>query len=318
MRIVREPFDRPPERQRDEVRARRLEWVSIVFLLSATVVMYLTLGGSQAMKTAWIEDILSLVPPIAVLLASSGADRRATEDFPYGYARSMSIAFLSAATALTTMGLYLVYDSSMTLIHAEHPTIGQLEVLGIRTWAGWAMIAALAYTVAGPVILGRLKLPLARSLHNKALHADAAMNRADWMTAAAGIAGILGVGLGWWWADGAAALVISFSILQDGLFHLRNAAADLMDRRPTSVDRSEPLDVGDMVIGYLEGLPWVRKAGVRLREEGEGLVGEAFVDPADGRISATQADEATDGIRDLDWRLYDVVVSPTRRLNPDG
>lgn len=317
MRIVRALFDRPPEKRRDEERMRRLEWASIVFLVSASVVMYLVMGGSQTMKTAWIEDMLSLVPPIAVLLASRGADRRPTEDFPYGHARSMSIAFLSAATALTSIGLFLVYDSSMTLIHAERPTIGQFEVLGIRTWAGWVMIAALSYTVAGPVILGRLKLPLARSLHNKALHADAATNKADWMTGGAGIAGILGIGLGWWWADGVAALVISLSIVKDGLSHVRNSVADLMDRRPTSVDRSEPLGIGDMVVEYLEGLPWVEAAAVRLREEGEGLVGEAFVNPTEGRISAAQADEATDGIHALDWRLYDVVISPTRRLNSD-
>lgn len=318
MRIIRDPFERPPEKQRDEERMRRLEWVSIAFLVSASVVMYLVMGGSQAMKTAWIEDMLSLVPPIAVLFASRASDRSPTEDYPYGHARSMSIAFLAAAVALTGVGIFLAYDSSMTLILAEHPTIGQLDVLGIRTWAGWAMIAALSYTAAGPVILGRLKLPLARSLHNKALHADAAMNKADWMTAAAGIAGVLGIGLGWWWADGVAALVISFSVLHDGLGHLRNAAADLMDRRPTSVDRSEPLDVGDRIIEYVEGLPWVQDAAVRLREEGEGLAGEVFVNPVEGRVSAAQADEATLGIHDLHWRLYDVVVSPTRRVDPDG
>lgn len=318
MRIVREPFDRPPEKQADEERARRLEWVSIAFLLSASVVMYLVMGGSQAMKTAWVEDVLSLIPPIAVLLASRAADRRPTDAFPYGYARSMSIAFLVAATALASIGLFLVYDSSMTLIHAEHPTIGQLEVLGMRVWAGWVMIAALTYTVVGPVILGRLKLPLARSLHNKALHADAATNKADWMTGSAGIAGILGVGLGWWWADSVAALVISLSIAHDGVSHLRDAGADLMDRRPTSLDRSEPLGIETTIVEYLEGLSWVEAAGVRLREEGEGLVGEAFVDPADGRVSAAQADEATSGIHDLDWRLYDVVISPTRRLDSDG
>lgn len=37
-------------------------------------------------------------------------------------------------------------------------------------------------------------------MHDKVLHADAKMNKADWMTAAAALVGVLGIGLGWWWA----------------------------------------------------------------------------------------------------------------------
>lgn len=314
MRAVRESFERPPDKRRDEKKVRRLEWVTIAFLVSAIFIMYMVMGGSQAMKTAWIEDMLSLIPPIAILLASSVADRRPTERFPYGYARAMSIAFFAAAIAVTIMGLFLIYDSGLKLVRAEHPTIGELELLGIRAWAGWWMIGALAYTVVGPVILGRMKLPLAESLHNKALHTDAAMNKADWMTAGAGIVGILGVGIGWWWADAVAALVISSSVVKDGVTNLKNAACDLMDQHPTSVDRAEPLGVDARIVQYLEGLEWVERAGARLREEGERLVGEAFVIPVGGRVTSARVDEAVDGIHELDWRLFDIVVSPTREL----
>ncbi len=45
-------------------RARRLEWWTIFFLATIVVVMYFVLGSSQAMKSAWIEDLLSFLPPI--------------------------------------------------------------------------------------------------------------------------------------------------------------------------------------------------------------------------------------------------------------
>jgi hypothetical protein len=48
-----EPFEFAPELQIALRKARRLEWVTIAYLLSAIFVMYFTLGSSQAMKTAW-------------------------------------------------------------------------------------------------------------------------------------------------------------------------------------------------------------------------------------------------------------------------
>ena len=58
------------------------------------------------------------------------------------------------------------------------------------------------------------------------------MNKADWMTGAAAIGGILGIGLGWWWADAVAAAFISLDILHDGYINLRQAVFDLMNQIP--------------------------------------------------------------------------------------
>jgi divalent metal cation (Fe/Co/Zn/Cd) transporter len=98
---------------------------------------------------------------------------------------------------------------------------------------GWLMIAALAWSAVPSVFLGRAKLPLASQLHDKVLYADAKMNRANWLTAGAAIVGVLGIGAGLWWADGAAAIIISLDITRDGFTNVRAAVADLMDSRPT-------------------------------------------------------------------------------------
>ena len=62
--------------------ARRLEWLTIAYLISAVVLLALVLGSSQAMKIAWIEDLLSLIPPIAFLLAMRFNSRDPTGRFP--------------------------------------------------------------------------------------------------------------------------------------------------------------------------------------------------------------------------------------------
>lgn len=102
--------------------------------------------------------------------------------------------------------LFLVVDSGTGLLKAEHPPIGAVQLFGTTIWLGWLMIAVMAVTSVPPVILGRLKMRLAKDLHNKVLYADADMNKADWMTGAGSIVGIAGIGIGLWWADAAAAL----------------------------------------------------------------------------------------------------------------
>jgi len=50
----------PPELWETLRKARRLEWLTIAYLVSAVGLLALVLGSSQAMKTAWFEDLLSL------------------------------------------------------------------------------------------------------------------------------------------------------------------------------------------------------------------------------------------------------------------
>jgi cation diffusion facilitator family transporter len=315
---VREPFERSPERQEQRRRAVRLEWWTLFWMATVVAVVGVTMGSSQAMKAAWVEDLLSLVPPIAFLVASRVHDRPANQRYPYGYRRAFSISFLIAAAALFGFGAFILLDSVLALVHREHPTIGLVRLFGVEMWSGWPMIAALAYSAVPPVVLGRRKQPLARRLHDKTLHADAAMNRADWMTAGAGIVGILGIAIGWWWADSVAAGLISLAIVKDGVENLRHVIGDLMDRRPVTVDRAEPDGIVDNVRTAVEALPWVAGAEVRLREEGEVLNGELFVVPRDARDLVARLAEAEDAAGEADQRVYDVVATAVERLQGGG
>ena len=315
----REAFELPRGQEEDRRRVLRLEWATIGFMLSVIALLYFAQGSSQAMKTAWIEDILSLVPPAAVLVASRFHGRAPTDRFPYGFHRSIAIAFLCASLALAGFGVLLLYESLVKLVTREHPSIGTVVVLGQQVWLGWLMIAALVYSVIPPVILGHRKLPLAKRLHDKALHADAAMNRADWLTGLAAIVGVLGIGMGWWWADATAAAVISLDILRDGWKNVSQSVRDLMDERPTRIGGSEADPAPERLRAALRAMDWVADADVRLREEGHLLTGEAFVVPRSEEGLLERLEEATRTLRGLDWRLYDLSLVPVRTLaGPDG
>ncbi|MFC7359291.1 cation diffusion facilitator family transporter [Nocardioides astragali] len=306
-----------PSRQAAALKkAKRLEVITLVFMASAIALVAATMGSSQAMKTAWIEDMLALVPPLAFLVAVRRARKRPTADHPYGFHRSTAIGHLTASVALLTVGLALMYDAGTGLVRAEHPPIGTTHLLGQTFWSGWLMIGAMVYTGVGPFILGRLKLPLAEELHDKVLYADADMQKADWMTAAGTIVGVLGIGIGLWWADSGAALLISASIVRDGWRNLRHASSALMDERARTYDDKHPHPLTRDVDAALQRLAWVGDSRSRVRDQGHVFHVEAFVQPVGDAPSLDQLEDAVEALRDLDWKVNDVVVMPVRDL-PD-
>jgi cation diffusion facilitator family transporter len=261
--------------------------------------------------------MLSLAPPIAFLVALRVRRKEPNDTFPWGYHRAVSVAYLTAALALLVLGGYILLDSVLKLVTAEHPPIGLIEILGHDVWLGWLMIAALVYSGLPPVILGRMKIPLAAELHDKVLYADAEMNKADWMTASAAIVGIVGIGFGLWWADAVAATLISLDIVHDGWKNLKLGVFDLMDSRPKQYDGSGKHPLPERVRAHLRELDWVEDASVRLREEGHVLTGQALVIPASDQNLAENAEEAMAALEDYDWQLHDVVVAPVSDLEEE-
>lgn len=289
-------------------KAKRLEWLTLLALGSIIPLMGWAMGGSQSMKTAWIEDLLSLIPPVAYLVSDRFRQRKPDTDFPFGYHRATLIAFLTASVALCSVGLLTLYDALTTLVQQERPTLGAMQLFGHIVWSGWVMIPVLAYSALLPVILGRLKREVAMELHDKTLLADAATNRADWLTAVTASVGILGIGIGFWWADALAAAIISLDIIRDGITHLRGAVSDLMDRTPTEVDKEKqwhPLVT--RIVEDLEALEGCTKAQVRLRDFGLYLTATVFLHYR-GVSSESLRREAVGLLQDYDPELHNSVV----------
>jgi divalent metal cation (Fe/Co/Zn/Cd) transporter len=134
------------------------------------------------------------------------------------------------------------------------------------------------------------------------------------MTAGAAMVGIMGVGLGLWWADAVAAAIISLSVIRDGFGNLRDVITDLMDEAPKTTDHSDFDPLPDRLECFVRTLPWVCDAQVRLREEGHVLVGEVFVVPVDSTNLVERLDEATRQCVAVDWRLHDIVLVPVSGL----
>ncbi|WP_114779590.1 cation diffusion facilitator family transporter [Botryobacter ruber] len=307
-------FEYPDELKQDFKKAKRLEWLTIAYLISTSLAIYFTMGNSQAMKTAWFEDLLSLTPSVSFLIASHIFHKSPNKDFPYGYHRVTSIAYLCSALALFSIGGFLVIDSVMTLIMTEHATIGTVVIFGHQVWLGYLMIAALLWGTFPAIFLGKKKLPLAEKLHEKNLYTDAKMNKADWMTAAAAIFGVLGIGMGWWWADAVAALVISADIVHDGFVNLKQAVFDLMDEVPKTVDNQKTDPLVDQIKDTLAAESWIKDFNIRLREEGHIYLGEGFVIANQDDNLTQLVEDAARKVQKLDWRIQEFLIMPVKKL----
>nr|WP_201471130.1 cation transporter [Microbacterium hydrocarbonoxydans] len=308
----------PEEQQRALRSAVRWEWFTIAYTSVTIAVLALVVGNSQAMRTAWIEDMLSLIPQIAFLIALIFVRRRPTVKHPYGLHRSMGIGHLVAGVALFAVGLNLAVEAATGLLSGEHPTIGTVQLFGQTIWLGWLMVAVMAVVIVGPVFFyGPAKAKLAPVLHNKLLYADADMAKADWQTTVASIVGVLGVGVGVWWLDGAAALFISLGIIWDGARNTRTAVIDLMDQRARTYDSTDPHPLAADVLATIRSRPWVAEASLRMRDGGQVFHIEAFVVPRRRKVSVTQTDDLARRITELDWKVQDIAIIPVERL-PEG
>lgn len=307
--------DLPPEQQRALKSAVRWEIFTICYTSVTIAVVALVVGNSQAMRTAWIEDMLSLTPQIAFLVALIFVRRRPTRRHPYGLHRAMGVGHLVAGVALLVIGANLAVESVIGLVTGEHPTIGTVRIFGQTIWLGWLMVAVMVVVVVGPVfIYGPAKARLAPVLHNKLLYADADMAKADWQTNVASIVGVLGIGVGAWWLDGAAAIFISLGIVWDGWRNTKGAVLDLMDQRATTYDDKSAHPLAGRIVQELREQGWVTDAAVRVRDLGQVFQVEAFVVPARRRVKVADVDAASSMIAGLDWKVQDVVVIPVSEL----
>ena len=286
-------------------RGKKLEYWTIGWLITVVPLMFLVMGSSQAMKTVWIEDMLGFIPPIVYLISVRLERKRATDSFPYGFDRANSVAFVVAAAALTLMGAYLLVEAAMTLAMREHPTVGTVRALGRDIWLGWPMIAVLLWSTIPSMFLGHMKLPVAKAINDKVLHTDANMQKADWMTGIAAIAGVIGIGFGLWWADAAAALFISFGVLKDGITELRSSTAELIDGAPRDLEKDVVAEEAERLKSALEFI--FPGAKVRLRETGRLIHAQVAARPPDDPL---EPKSVWPGDKDRAWRFAQLSFVP--------
>jgi cation diffusion facilitator family transporter len=308
---------RKPEAEQALRKAHRLAWISIAYILSTIAMLFMVMAGSQALKTELTGELLSLIPPTLFLIGDTISRREPNARYPFGYERAVSAGYVGAAVALLMVGVYLLGEGAMKLGMQERPTIGGFPLFGHVIWTGWLGIAVLLWSGIPAHFLGQAKRKCAEVLHDKTLAADADINAADWQSAGAAIVGMIGIAFGRWWADSAAAVIISLEIIRSGWNELKTALGDVMDRRPLKLDSKENDPIPDDVTAFLRRQPWVEDVIVRVRERGREFTAEAHVVPKSDQLSVEEVSRAGALACDVDPRLADVTIAPVKELPED-
>ena len=298
-------------------KGRRLAWVSIVYICSTIVMLFLVMSGSQALKTELSGEFLSLIPPTLFLIGDKISRREPNERYPFGYERAVSAGYVGAAVALFLVGAYLLFDGGMKLAMKEHPTLGGFPLFGHVVWVGWLGIGVLLWSSIPAFFLGRAKRRVAVKLHDKTLAADAEINAADWQSAAAAGIGLIGVGFGLWWADSAAGVLISLEIIRSGWSELCTALGDIMDSKPQSIASKEDEELPATLTDRLQAEPWVKDVVVRIRERGREFTADAHVIPASDDGLVDRIAETSSRSREFDPRLAELTIAPVREFPDD-
>jgi cation diffusion facilitator family transporter len=312
--ITTSPFRFPETADRAFQKAYKLEWLTIGYMVSRVALIYFVMGSSQALKSAWVQEMLSLLPPFAFLIAARYYRKKPNDRFPYGYHRVFQIAYLSASLAIFIMGVLLIIDSTRALITAQHPTLGSVVLFDHVIWIGWLAILVLMYKAIPAYFLGKRKLHLAKLSEDQILHTDAMAQKLSYQTATAAAAGILGIGMGWWWADEVVAYFISFTVLKEGFNNARIAIFNLMDSYPMDKVTEEVQEDVEKIQQETENQEWVKQAGIRLRQQGHVLFGEIWVVPEKEEGLLENIEQFRKKLQKKYWRLHDVVIAPVNTL----
>jgi len=312
VRHITESFEFPPELIPLFKKARKYEWISFIYMISSTFFSFMVMANSQTMKTVWLEDLLGIIPPASFLIASKIVYWKPNKNFPYGFHKVNGIAYLISSLALFVLGFYLLLDGSFVLIKQEHPQIPYVTVFNHNIWLGYFMIIALMWSSIPSTFLGYVKIPLAYSLYDKILLADSKMNKASWTSGFASILGIIGISLGFWWADALVGIIISIDIIKDGYTHLKQATLDIIDEVPKSLEnnkKNDPLILEVKEIVKKE--KWVESSKLRFRDDCHVFFGEIFIIPKSALVSIEIVKKLQDKIKQHHWRLHDVVIMIT-------
>ena len=244
------------------------------------------LSGSVALLGDALHNLSDVSTSLAVFVGFRVSRKPATERYPYGFERAEDIA---------GVGVAVVIWASAALAAAE--SIDKLVHHGGTRYVGWGIAAALV-GILGNQLVARYKLHVGRAINSATLIADAKHSWLDALSSAGAAAGLVGVLIGWSWADGVAGLLVTAFIGHVGWQVSVDVAHRLMDGvDPEIVTSAEA--AAAQVPGVQHAHARARWTGRTLRVEIEGWVAaETSVGEAD-RIGQRVADRVATDLPDM-------------------
>lgn len=253
-------------------------------------------SGSVALLGDALHNLSDVSTSLLVFVGFRASRKTASTRYPYGYERAEDLAGI---------GVALVIWASAVVAGVESVT--KLVRHGSTSHVGWG-IAAAAIGIIGNQLVARYKLVVGRRIRSATMVADAKHSWLDALSSAGAMIGLIGVAVGWGWADAVAGVIVTGFICHVGWEVTSDIAHRLLDGvDPEIITTAE--GVAAQIPGVTHAHARARWTGRTLRVEVEGFVAaDTTVREADriGRDLAAALTERIPEMRSFAWSARSV------------
>lgn len=173
--------------------------------VTAVVELVLAAGtGSVGLLGDALHNASDVSTSAVVLLGFWVSRREPSPRFPYGYERAEDLAGLGVALVIWISAVFAGIESYRKLVGAAS-----------TSHVGWGMAGALL-GIAGNLAVARYKAVVGHRIQAATLTADGRHSALDALSSAAALAGLVGVALGYRWADRVAGFAVIVLIAHVG------------------------------------------------------------------------------------------------------
>jgi cation diffusion facilitator family transporter len=215
--------------------------------------------GSLAILSEAAHSLIDLAATVMTYFAVRWADKPADQDHQYGHGKIENVAALAETALLFILSGVVMWEAGGRLI-GDHPHAVEATAVAFVV-----IIASIAVDFYRARVLTRVAIDTA----SPALEADALHFSSDMWSSAAVLVGLVGVRLGYPWADSAAAMVVAVFVCYAGWQLGRRTIDALTDTAPAgvaerigviarkvsnvaSVERVRTRQVGGIVFGEID------------------------------------------------------------------
>jgi cation diffusion facilitator family transporter len=288
--VVDEPGERRRANRAVAVSAAGLAVTGLIELAIALV------SGSVALLGDALHNLSDVSTSLLVFVGFRASRKTATDRYPYGYERAEDLAGIGVALVIWASAAFAGAESVNKLIHH-----------GPTQHVGWG-IGAAAVGIVGNQVVARYKLVVGRKIQSATMIADAKHSWLDALSSAGAMLGLIGVVVGWPWADAVAGLFVTGFICHAGWEVSSDIAHRLLDGvDPAVITTAEA--VAAETAGVMHAHARARWTGRTLRVEVEGWI-EASTTVADadriGRAVADRLGAELPEMRSFTWTARSV------------
>jgi cation diffusion facilitator family transporter len=280
-------------------KGERITKISIFTLISFGFLLLLigVLSGSVALRGDGIHTLGDAFVSLIVLVGLRLLHKSPSERFQFGYYKMETFASMIVAIFLIFIGIWIFYDSYLSLIH---PTELTFPII--------ALVAS-AFASASFFLVAMYKRKVADMFGSLALKTDA---KNSIKTGAASSIVFLGLAfsyLGYYRVEAVAGMVIAIFIFVISYGAVKESSLTLMDGCACPGTRGNVKSIAESV----EGVEDVHE--IRLRKSGPYVVGEMHI-KVDGNLSVYAANEIVEKIEKLIKKHMPVLRGLTIKVEP--